>query len=228
VSPPGRPKGETRSAQHEGTPASESTPPVIHLVDDDASLRTALGRLLVLAGYEVRHYRSAGDYLLAEPDDAPGCLLLDVRMPGMTGLELQALMAREGYQLPVIIITGHGDVAMAVKAMKSGAVDFIEKPFHDEDLLRSIRHALALDQRQRASQGSRTEIASRRADLTPREHEIMVMVTEGRSNKEMALALGVSTKTVEAHRARVMEKMRAESLAELVRMAMVVGGEGAP
>ena len=154
-----------------------------------------------------------------------GCLLLDVRMPGMSGLELQAHLAREDPGLPVIVITGHGDITMAVKAMKSGAVDFIEKPFHDEDLLTSIRNALDFDEKQRALQSQRAQIAVRLAELTPREHEVMDMVTEGHANKEIASALGVSSKTVEAHRARVMDKMRATSLAELVRMALIAEGD---
>jgi two-component system, LuxR family, response regulator FixJ len=121
---------------------------------------------------------------------------------------------------------GHGDVAMAVKSMKAGAVDFIEKPFHDEDLLRSIRRALDEDERRRASQAARAEIATRLAELTPREHEVMAMVTDGKANKDIAAALGVSAKTVEAHRARVMEKMRADSLAELVRMSLIAASDG--
>lgn len=149
-------------------------------------------------------------------------------MPGMSGLELQAHLEQAGYRIPVIIITGHGDVPMAVKAMKSGAVDFIEKPFHDEDLLRSIRRALESDERHRANRAARAEIAARLAQLTPREHEVMAMVTDGKSNKDIAAALGVSAKTVEAHRARVMEKMRADSLAELVRMALTVAPDEGP
>jgi two-component system, LuxR family, response regulator FixJ len=199
--------------------------PTIFVVDDDQAMRTSLKWLIESTGMQVRTFDSADAFLAAYYPGCAGCLLLDVRMPGMSGLELQNYMAREGYRLPVIIITGHGDVGMAVKAMKAGAADFIEKPFHDEDLLGSIRNALDLDQRRRVTQANRFEIAARLADLTPREHEIMGMVTEGKSNKEMAAALGVSTKTVEAHRARVMEKMRAESLAELVRMALIVAGE---
>jgi FixJ family two-component response regulator len=141
-------------------------------------------------------------------------------MPGMSGLELQEYLRDNQIAIPVIIITGHGDVPMAVRAMKSGAVDFIEKPFNDELLLESIRHALALDVKQRDMQKQRAEIATRLARLTPREHEVMVMVTNGKANKEIATGLGVSAKTVEAHRARVMEKMQANSLADLVRMAI--------
>jgi RNA polymerase sigma factor (sigma-70 family) len=202
-----------------------SSEPTVFVVDDDQAMRTSLQWLIESTGMQVRTFESADAFLAAYYPGRAGCLLLDVRMPGMSGLELQSYLAREGYRLPVIIITGHGDVAMAVKAMKSGALDFIEKPFHDEDLLRSIRNALELDQRQRVSRANRAEIAARLAELTPREHEVMAMVTEGKANKEIAAALGVTAKTVEAHRARVMEKMRAESLAELVRMALVAAGE---
>ncbi|MBK1722715.1 response regulator transcription factor [Thiocystis violacea] len=193
----------------------------VFVVDDDQAMRTSLQWLIETTGMSVQTYDSADAFLAKYYPGRAGCLLLDVRMPGMSGLELQAHLAREGYRLPVILITGHGDVAMAVKAMKAGAVDFIEKPFHDEDLLRSIRNALEYDQKTRASRSARAEIAMRLAELTPREHEVMAMVTDGRSNKEIASTLGVSAKTVEAHRSRVMEKMRADSLAELVRMALI-------
>ncbi len=193
----------------------------VFVVDDDQAMRTSLQWLIESTGMSVQTFESADVFLASYYPGRAGCLLLDVRMPGMSGLELQAHLARAGYHLPVIMITGHGDVSMAVKAMKAGAVDFIEKPFHDEDLLRSIRRALEHDQRHRASQAVRAEIAARLAELTPREHEVMGMVTEGKSNREIAAELGVSAKTVEAHRARVMEKMRADSLAELVRMALI-------
>jgi RNA polymerase sigma factor (sigma-70 family) len=147
-------------------------------------------------------------------------------MPGMSGLELQAYLAREEHRLPVVIITGHGDVAMAVRAMRAGALDFIEKPFHDEDLLRSIQHALDVDSQGRAQRSQHAAIVARLEELTPREHEVMELVAAGKANKEIALALGVSAKTVEAHRARVMEKMRATSLADLVRMVLLVGRIG--
>ncbi|MBN2886311.1 MAG: response regulator transcription factor [Chromatiaceae bacterium] len=201
---------------------SETT---VFVVDDDQAMRTSLQWLIESTGMSVETYASADDFLAHYVPGRAGCLLLDVRMPGMSGLDLQGYLARENYRVPVIIITGHGDVAMAVKAMKAGAADFIEKPFDDEDLLRSIRNALAFDARQRASREACAEVAVRLAELTPREHEVMAMVTEGRANKEIAAALGVSAKTVEAHRARVMEKMRAGSLAELVRMALLAERE---
>ena len=202
-----------------------TTASTVFVVDDDQAMRTSLQWLIESTGMKVLTFESADAFLAGYYPGRAGCLLVDVRMPGMSGLELQAYLAREGYRLPVIIITGHGDVAMAVKAMKAGAMDFIEKPFHDEDLLRSIRRALEYDQRQRVGQPAREDLQARLADLTPREHEVMGMVTDGKSNREIAAALGVTPKTVEAHRARVMEKMRAESLAELVRMALIAGRE---
>ncbi|WP_295387190.1 response regulator transcription factor [uncultured Thiodictyon sp.] len=200
-----------------------STVPTVFVVDDDQAMRTSLQWLIESTGMRVLTFESADAFLAGYYPGRAGCLLVDVRMPGMSGLELQAYLAREGYRLPVIIITGHGDVAMAVKAMKAGAMDFIEKPFHDEDLLRGIRKALEQDQRQRVDRAARADLLARLADLTPREHEVMGMVTDGKSNREIAAALGVTPKTVEAHRARVMEKMRADSLAELVRMALIAG-----
>lgn len=197
----------------------------VFVVDDDQAMRTSLQWLIEATGMTVKTYDSADAFLKDYYPGRAGCLLLDVRMPGMSGLELQAHLAAEGHRLPVIMITGHGDVAMAVRAMKAGAADFIEKPFHDEDLLRSIRNALEHDEKTRASRLAKAEIVRRLAELTPREHEVMGMVTDGKSNKEIAAALGVSAKTVEAHRARVMEKMRADSLADLVRMALIAAPE---
>ncbi|MCG6860730.1 MAG: response regulator transcription factor [Chromatiaceae bacterium] len=199
--------------------------PTVFVVDDDQAMRNSLKWLIESIGMQVRTFGSADEFLSSYYPGRSGCLLLDVRMPGMSGLELQAHLAREDSRLPVIIITGHGDVGMAVKAMKSGAVDFIEKPFHDEDLLTSIRNALEFDGKRRALRLQRAEITARMAELTPREHEVMDMVTDGQANREIAAALGVSAKTVEAHRARVMDKMRASSLAELVRMALIAGGD---
>ncbi len=199
--------------------------PTVFVVDDDQAMRNSLKWLIESIGMQVQTYGSADEFLNGYYPGRAGCLLLDVRMPGMSGLELQAYLERQNYRLPVIIITGHGDIGMAVKAMKAGAVDFIEKPFHDEALLSSIRSALDFDKKQRGLQSQRAQIATRLAELTPREHEVMDMVTDGRSNKEIAAALGVSAKTVEAHRARVMDKMRATSLAELVRMVLIAGGD---
>jgi len=192
----------------------------VFVVDDDQAMRSSLQWLIESVGLAVESFASADDFLNSYYPGRAGCLLLDVRMPGMSGLELQEYLNAHQIKIPVIIITGHGDVHMAVRAMKRGAVDFIEKPFNDEILLDAIRNALSLDERRRGYQAERAELAARLAHLTPREHEVMDMVTDGRSNKEIANALGVSAKTVEAHRARVMEKMQAGSLAELVRMAI--------
>jgi RNA polymerase sigma factor (sigma-70 family) len=197
----------------------------VFVVDDDQAMRSSLKWLIESMGMHVETFDSAQAFLDAYYPGRAGCLLLDVRMPGMSGLELQSYLARREHRIPVIIITGHGDVAMAVKSMKNGAVDFIEKPFDDEALIVSIRNALQHDEKQRALRAQRADIAARMAELTPREHQVMSMVTDGRSNKEIATTLGVSAKTVEVHRARVMDKMRADSLAELVRMVMIAGGE---
>jgi two-component system response regulator FixJ len=198
----------------------------VFVVDDDQAMRNSLKWLIESVGMQVETYASADDFIRNYYPGRAGCLLLDVRMPGMSGLELQEQFIHQRIKIPIIIITGHGDVPMAVRAMKAGAVDFIEKPFNDELLLESIRNALTLDQEQRVMQSERAEIAARLAQLTPREHEVMEMVTSGKANKEIAIALGVSAKTVEAHRARVMEKMEATSLAELVKMVIAANVYG--
>lgn len=194
--------------------------PNVFVVDDDQAMRSSLKWLIESVGMRVETYATADEFIQNYYPGRAGCLLLDVRMPGMSGLELQEHFLKHQINIPIIIITGHGDVPMAVRAMKSGAVDFIEKLFNDELLLESIRNALALDTEQRKTQAERAEIATRLANLTPREHEVMEMVTAGKANKEIAQALGVSAKTVEAHRSRVMEKMQADSLADLVKMAV--------
>ncbi|KRT54964.1 response regulator transcription factor [endosymbiont of Ridgeia piscesae] len=198
-----------------------SSEPTVFVVDDDQAMRNSLKWLIESVAMKVETFASANAFIESYYPGRSGCLLLDVRMPGMSGLELQEYLQRNSIPIPVIIITGHGDVPMAVRAMKAGAIDFIEKPFNDELLLESIRHAIIFDEKQRDIQAQRSEVAARLARLTPREHEVMEMVTIGKANKEIANALGVSAKTVEAHRARVMEKMAARSLAELVRMAMI-------
>lgn len=201
----------------------QSPTPTVFVVDDDEAMRSSLKWLIESTGMGVRTFDSADAFLTGYSPDWVGCLLLDVRMPGMNGLELQAYLTKADYHLPVIIITGHGDIGMAVKAMQSGAMDFIEKPFSDEDLLRSIRRALDVDSQARTLRAQHALVLARLEELTPREHEVLDLVAAGKSNKEMATALGVSTKTVEAHRAKVMDKMQATSLAELVRMALLAG-----
>ncbi|MGD2116901.1 MAG: response regulator FixJ [Chromatiales bacterium] len=192
----------------------------VFVVDDDHAMRESLTWLIESVGLRVETYDSADAFLQSYYPGRSGCLLLDVRMPGMSGLELQEHLQRQQVTVPVIIITGHGDVPMAVRAMKAGAIDFIEKPFNDEQLLESIRNALTIDDMRRDREAQKAAVASRLAQLTPREHEVMDMVTAGKSNKEIANTLGVSAKTVEAHRAKVMEKMQAGSLAELVRLVV--------
>ena len=205
---------------------THNSEPTVFVVDDDEAMRRSLKWLIESTGMRVQTFDSADAFLRAYAPDWAGCLLLDVRMPGMSGLELQAYLARADHRLPVVIITGHGDVSMAVKAMQAGALDFIEKPFHDEDLLRSIRRAVEADNQTRAERSQHSAVLARLEELTPREHEVMELVAAGMSNKEIATSLGVSAKTVEAHRAKVMDKMQATSLADLVRMALLVGRAG--
>lgn len=196
--------------------------PIVWIVDDDEAMRSSLKWLIESVGMRVESFSSAGAFLDRHYPGRFGCLLLDVRMPGMSGLELLDHLRKEQMLPPAIIITGHGDVPMAVRAMKAGAVDFIEKPFNDEVLLDSIRRAVMAEEERRVSSSELARIVDRIDHLTPRENEVMMMVTNGKSNKEIASNLGVSAKTIEAHRARVMEKMQAGSLAELVRMVMAV------
>jgi FixJ family two-component response regulator len=192
--------------------------PFVHVVDDEPAIRESLGMLLRSVGLKSRAYAGAHEFLDAWRPNGTECLVCDVRMPGMSGLELQEALNARNARLPVVLITGHGDVAMAVRAMKAGASDFIEKPFNDQVLLDAVNRALA---RARDGQGSgRAEIEARLGSLTPREREVMLLVAEGRPNKVVATRLGLSTRTVEVHRAKLMEKMQARSLADLVRMAI--------
>ncbi|WP_456418004.1 response regulator transcription factor [Thiolapillus sp.] len=192
----------------------------VFIVDDDTQVRQALALLMESVGLKVQAYPSADAYLEQFDPEAPGCLILDVRMPGMSGLELQARLAAEAVHPPVIVITGHGDVPMAVRAVQAGAVDFIEKPFNDQALLDSVHRALDLDAKQRGRASKLAEVQSRLASLTPREQQVMKMVVAGKRNKNIALELSVSQSTVEAHRAKVMEKMQAQSLSDLMRMVL--------
>lgn len=201
--------------------------PVVYIVDDDEAVRGSLHLLLKSVGLEPAALASAREFLEAHDPTQPGCLVLDVRMPGMSGLELQQLLNLEGATIPVIFITGHGDVPMAVEALQAGACDFLQKPFRDADLIERIQRALEKDRANRAALAERNLIRQRFESLTPREREILALVSSGKANKAMAGELGVSQRTVEIHRARVMEKMGATSLAQLVRMAMDLGDQPA-
>jgi FixJ family two-component response regulator len=202
---------------------SNNPRPTIFIVDDDAAVRDALKLLLRSVGQAVETFGSAQEFLDAYSEDRPGCLVLDIRMPGMSGLELQQRLNEKHSILPIIFITGHGDVPMAVEAMQAGAVDFIQKPFRDQDLIDRINQALEKDSSNRAALGERNDIRRRLETLTPREREVLDLVVHGKANKVIAGDLKLSQRTVEIHRARVMEKMQASSLAHLVRMVLEVG-----
>ncbi|HTT01811.1 MAG TPA: response regulator transcription factor [Steroidobacteraceae bacterium] len=195
-------------------------PPVVYVVDDDEAVRNSLRFLLRSVGLATQTLPSAGEFLASYRPNQPGCLVLDVRMPAMSGLELQQQLNLRGAIIPVIFITGHGDIPMAVEAMQHGAFDFLQKPFRDQDLIDRIQRALAKDTKSRAALKEHARIRSRLDSLTPREREVMQLMTRGKPNKVMAAELGVSQRTVEIHRARVMEKSGAASLAQLVRMVM--------
>ena len=192
----------------------------VFIVDDDDAVRSSLRLLLKSVGLPAIAYASATDFLSAWQPEQPGCLVLDVRMPGMSGLELQHELNRRGAIIPVIFITGHADIPMAVEAIQHGAFDFLQKPFRDQDLIDRVQRALTTDAQQRSELAKREVIRERFDSLTPREREVLTLVTRGKANKVMVGDLGVSQRTVEIHRARVMEKMGAASLAQLVRMML--------
>ncbi len=196
--------------------------PTVFVVDDDEAVRDSLGWLVRSVGLEVVTAASAGDFLDRFDRDQHGCVVLDIRMPGMSGLELLTRLQELGSTLPVIIITGHGDVPMAVRALKAGAMEFIEKPFNDQVLLDCIHKAISKDAERRITHQQQREVAQRYQQLTPREREVMAGVVEGLANKVISRRLDISVKTVEAHRARIMEKMQAGSLSHLVRMALIL------
>jgi len=195
----------------------------IYVVDDDQAVRESLCWLLESVDLPVVTYASAQEFLANYNPEMGGCLILDVRMPGMSGLELQNKLTEIECTLPILIVTGHGDVPMAVRALKNGAVDFIEKPFNDQKLLERIQHCLDQDRAQREARSMQRIMQARYEQLTPREQEVLVRVVAGKLNKVIATELGISSKTVEAHRANIMEKMHASSLAELVTMCVTVG-----
>jgi FixJ family two-component response regulator len=201
--------------------------PIVFVVDDDEAVRNSLRLLLKSIGLSAVALPTAQEFLSKYDPQQPGCVILDVRMPGMSGLELQEQLNVRGAILPVIFITGHGDIPMAVEAMQQGAFDFLQKPFRDQDLIDRIQRALAKDQANRLELQGRSHARERLEALTPREREVLNLVTSGKPNKIMAADLGVSQRTVEIHRARVMEKMHASSLAHLVRMVMDLNETGA-
>ncbi len=200
---------------------SAEAQPTVFVVDDDEDVRNALRWLIESVDLTVATYPSAEAFLDHYTPSQSGCLVLDVRMPGMGGLGLLEHMRVEGIELPTIILTGHGDVPIAVRAMKSGALDFIEKPFTDQDLLDQIQHALKEDAKRRSQQFERAQVLSRAEMLTPREREVLRRVVQGQANKVISAELGISERTVETHRKKIMDKMQARSLAELIQMTLL-------
>jgi len=202
--------------------------PTVFLVDDEASVLKALSRLIRSAGLNVETFRSPQEFLQHHDPDAPGCLVLDVSMPGLNGLDLQQALAAKGTELPIIFLTGRGDIPTSVQAMKQGAVDFLTKPVNDEDLLSAIRAGIDRDTANRQARAERLKIQQQLESLTPREREVLAHIISGKLNKQVAADLGIVEKTIKVHRARVMKKMQVKSLAELVRVAEHAGIRPAP
>jgi FixJ family two-component response regulator len=200
-------------------PQETNNESVVHIVDDDESLRGAVASLCRSIGFQTRTYASAQEFLDAQREDLAGCLVLDVRLPGISGLDFQSQLAEFGIHLPVILVTGHGDIPMSVRAMKAGAVDFLPKPFRDQDLLDAVTAAIERDRRRRVADGGAALMRDRFLTLSPREQQVMMLVTTGKMNKQVAGDLGLSEITVKIHRAAAMRKMGARTLADLVRMS---------
>ncbi len=197
--------------------------PIVFVVDDDKAVRKSLERLIKSVDLTVQAFSSAREFLESDPSSGPSCLVLDVRMPGLSGIDLQKELGKMGYTIPIIFITGYGDIPMSVRTMKRGAIDFLTKPFNDQDLLDAIHRAIEKDKQTRREQDEIGTIQQRVDSLTPREREVFSLVVTGMLNKQIAYDLGMSEKTVKVHRSRVMDKMQADSLAELVRLAYKVG-----
>jgi len=202
---------------------TEDRPPVVFVMDDDSSVRDAMSSLFRSVGLKVELFASPAEFLRAPPADGPNCLVLDVRLPGLSGLDFQSDLERAGIHIPIVFMTGHGDIPMAVKAMKAGAVEFLAKPFRDQDMLDAVRAALASDLARRERDKTATHLRANFERLTAREQEIMTLVATGLMNKQIAAEIGVSEITVKFHRGNVTRKMGARSIAELVRMADVLG-----
>ena len=198
--------------------------PVVYIVDDDDGMRRALTVLITTVGYHPVAFAKPSEFLAKYDPAQPSCLVLDVRMPEMSGLEVQQYLNKAGSMLPVILVSGHGDIPMAVQAMKDGAFDFLQKPFRDQELLDRINGALKLDAENRESVDRLADLKGREESLTPREREVLALVVDGKANKVIAIDLGLSERTVEIHRANVMEKMGARSVAHLVKMHLMLGG----
>jgi FixJ family two-component response regulator len=195
---------------------------LVHVVDDDASMRGALEALFDTVGFETQTYATARDFLAASLPDRPGCIVIDIRLPDMNGLEFQAQLRQMGSQLPVVMVTGYGDIAMSVRAMKTGAVDFLTKPFRDQDMLDAVIASVHRDRQRRTVNGNVSQLQQRFGTLSPREQQVMLLVSSGKMNKQVAGELGISEITVKIHRGAAMRKMNARTLADLVRMAEVL------
>ena len=197
--------------------------PIVFVVDDDASMRQALARLLQSVQLRVEVFASPQEFLQSERPNVPSCLVLDVRLPGLSGLDFQAELAKADVRIPIVFITGHGDIPMSVRAMKAGAVDFLAKPFRDQDLLDAVTAAIQRDQKRREHENAMTDLRAHFSSLTPREGEIMALVASGLMSKQIAAEVGLSEITVKVHRSHLMKKMGARSVADLVRMAEALG-----
>jgi FixJ family two-component response regulator len=197
--------------------------PIVIIIDDDASFRRSTERLVRSAGFAVQSFAAAPAFLKSGRPDAPACLVLDVRMPGLSGLDLQRELTKTGVEIPIVFITGHGDIPMSVQAMKAGAVEFLTKPFRDQDLLDAVAQAIERDRVARRQQAETDELRRHHDLLTPREREVMALVVAGLLNKQIAAELGTSEKTIKVHRGQVMQKMQADSLPALARMAEKLG-----
>lgn len=202
-----------------------NTDPVVHIVDDDESVRKSLRWLIESVGLQVACYDSANQFLQSDMPEGPGCMVLDVRMPGMSGLDLQEQLSRQQFPYPIIIVTGHADVPMAIRALKNGAFDFIEKPYNDQLLLDRVQEAIAHCTAAQSADAERLEAQHRIDSLTPREKQVLSLVTEGHPNKRIAAELNLSIKTVETHRANLMTKMQASSLPALIKLVLHSGVE---